>query len=128
MDTPMPGYVYRARLAKVTDGDTQVYVCDVGFYVAVTVHARHLGINCPELRGATRPAGLAAKAFAADWLAGAASGVDWPLTLVTRKAADVEKFGRWLGVVYRGDDPAPLNQALIDAGHAVGYDGTGPRT
>jgi endonuclease YncB( thermonuclease family) len=35
---------------------------------------------------------------------------------------DSDKFGRWLVVVWRQGDPVSLNQALLDAAHAVAYD------
>jgi len=122
MVRPVLSWARRARLVHQRDGDTLVLQADAGYGVAVTVVVRLLGVDTPEAIGRTRAAGLAAKAFAADWLAGATG--DWPLLLDTLPD-DTDRYGRWLGTLWRGDDPVSLNEALVAAGQAVAWDGRG---
>lgn len=122
---PTPGYVYRARPVRAVDGDTAALVLDLGCHVALSATVRLLGVDTPELVGPTRAAGLAAREFAAGWLAAAAGDVGaWPL--VVRTELDrAEKYGRLLGTVWRAATGACLNTELLAAGLAVPYDGGG---
>jgi len=75
---------------------------------------RLLGVDAPELHGATKAAGEAAKAYTTAWLA--TSG---PTEVVVCQPAR-DSFGRLLGRVVsrtQGD----LSAALLAAGHAVPY-------
>jgi micrococcal nuclease len=109
-------YQYRARLIRVVDADTLQLAIDLGFSVSVEQTVRLTGLDAPEKH---TPAGAAATAFTAAWLAGHPG----PYLLETTKR---EKYGRYLGTV-RSADGACLNADLIAAGHAVPYSG-GPRT
>lgn len=111
-------WAFRARPVRTIDGDTIVVEVDLGFWLRNTVHLRLAGVNAPELHGASRPAGLAAQAFVADWLAAVDPHATWPLSLLTSKA---DAFDRWLAVVTRQGDPLSLNDALLASGHAVVY-------
>ena len=110
-------YTYRSQLVRVVDGDTLELRLDLGLRTERVEQVRLLGVNCPETRGPSREAGLAATAFARDWLAAAVS-VAYPWPLVVRTMKD-DSFGRWLAVVWRRVDDAALNDALVAAGHAA---------
>lgn len=114
-DTPL--YWYKAALVKVVDGDTLDLDVDLGFRVHVHERIRLLGINAPEVTGASKPAGLQA----AQWLDGQIGG---PGGQVLLQVSGQDKYGRWLGTIYRDDGTGQLvnlNQALLQAGHAVAY-------
>lgn len=117
--TTMPPqlWTYRARAERVVDGDTIDVVWDLSRQTHCTDRLRLLGLNCPEVHGPTREAGLASAAFTADWLrqAGAA---EWPLILSTHKS---DAFGRYLALVFRADTGACLNDELLAGGFAVPY-------
>lgn len=119
--TPMPehAWVYQARIIRVVDGDTCDVVIDAGFRATRTERLRLLGVNTPEVRGATKLAGDAATAFVKQWWSDAAGG-DWPLLVQTEKS---DVFGRYLALVWRRTDGACLNDALLTAGMAVPFRG-----
>lgn len=116
-------------LQKVTDGDTAVLTIrktfrvdiDLGFRVKgqaetsleTTTPFRLYGINAPELIGATREAGLAAKAELARLLV-------WPARATTYKA---EKYGRWLVDLWVRSPEGEIwvNQQLLTGGFAKPY-------
>ncbi len=132
MSTPMPtiphhDYVYRASLVSCHDADTQTYVLDLGFNVRVRVNIRVLGINAPELATSE---GKVAQQAALSWLM-AAGAAEWPFVIASQKAATPigpDKFGgRWLAQVWRQSDGQELGAALIAAGQAVAWSGTGPK-
>lgn len=109
-------YQYKVTFVRAVDGDTAILAVDLGFHLTATMDFRLLGINAPEMHGATRPAALAAKAEL-ERLCGLGS-----LRITTEKS---DKYGRWLAKI---DVLAPdgsvltnANQALIDGGFAVPY-------
>jgi len=102
-------YEYAATILRVVDGDTVHAEVDLGLDIRVRVTLRLAGINAPEIG---TPEGIAAKAWLVDQLG---SG-----SLVVRTVKDRrEKFGRYLATLLV--DGRDLNQAMIDAGHAVAY-------
>jgi micrococcal nuclease len=103
-------YNYKATIIEVVDGDTVTALIRLGLYLTATHRLRLLGIDTPELRGPTREAGLAAKAFVVEHLLGR------DVIIHTEKD---DAFGRWLGLIYL--DGVPFNDLLIAAGHAVPY-------
>lgn len=120
MATPMPHdlWSYRARLARVVDGDTLIVEIDCGFSTYRRDRVRLLGVDAPEARGSSKPAGDAATYFVAAWLAAAERG-DWPLLIRTEKT---DNFGRYLALVWRADTGECLNDALLAAGQAAPYE------
>lgn len=114
---PVPQYVWRARFTRVIDGDTIELEMDHGFGEVKTDRCRLWGINCPEVHGATKAAGVAATEFTRsvidEWVSVPAK---WPLVAATYKT---DSFGRYLVDVYAAGDPVSLSQRLLDAGHAV---------
>lgn len=121
MPEPMPVrlWVYRARVTAVIDGDTLEVFKDAGNDQYSAERLRLLGVDTPELRRPTRPAGLAAKAFVVSWLAEAGTG-EWPVRIETVKA---DSFGRYLCWLWRASDGRSLNEDLLAAGQAVPFDG-----
>ncbi len=111
---PTSLWTFQARLVKVIDGDTLDICLDAAFRRTGTERLRLLGVNTPELKGATRPAGLAATYFVKDWLSEALG--DWPLIVRTEKS---DAFGRYLAWVWRRSDERCLNSDIIEAGHGV---------
>lgn len=119
---PIHQWVFRARLGKVVDGDTQDYFIDLGLRGYRVERMRLLGIDAPEVRGIEREAGKAATIWVADWLArGMAEATveqrEWPFVLRTLK--DPDAFGRWLARVWRVSDGQELGPAMLLAGQAT---------
>lgn len=111
-------YDYNATLIRCVDGDTVAMDVDLGFTVRVNVEFRLLGINAPEMKGTTRPAGLNAKAHLEQLLA------QGTLVVKSDKALKTDKYGRWLAtiVVTRPDGTSfDANQQMIADGFAVPY-------
>ncbi|MGE3305035.1 MAG: thermonuclease family protein [Rhizobiaceae bacterium] len=116
-------YQYRARITDVCDGDSVTADVDLGFHTWIHDEKfRLLGIDTPEVTGASKAAGIAAR----DALKERIEGKE--LIICTVKGANGadkrEKFGRYLVKIYVGDEL--INDWMIAQGHAVPYDG-GPR-
>lgn len=110
-----PCFTAPAFVVRVLDGDTFVATVPIwlnGLQATETI--RVLGVDAPEMTGATKPAGEAAKAFAVEWL-GAGQ--------VELMACKRDSFGRALAEVRRpaqGGVPGErLADALIRSGHGV---------
>lgn len=119
--TPPPAqlWVFRARVHRLIDGDTIDVILDCGLTTYRTERLRLLGVDTPETRGPSRPAGLASTEYVRAWLSAADLG-DWPLIVQTHKS---DSFGRYLGMVWRASDGQCLNDCLLSAGMAVEYEG-----
>jgi len=111
-----------SHIVAIIDGDTMDVDIDYGFHCHQQHRLRLQHINAPE-HGT--PAGTIATAFATAWLATRPT-----VTVTTERnphtGDDIaEKYGRYLAVI---TDPtgASLNQAMLDSGNAVPYEG-GPR-
>jgi micrococcal nuclease len=117
-------YEYNARLTRVVDGDTVWLDVDLGFGVHANSDFRLYGINTPEVIGATRAAGLAAKAELERLLSLGS------LRIETHKGDESDKYGRWLANLYvRQVDGVELrvNERLVSGGFAKAYFGKGPK-
>lgn len=114
-------YEYRARIRSIYDADTLRADIDCGFGVWINDMALRLaGINAPELG---HPGGKAAR----DWLRNLLpAGTE--ITIRTQKDK-TEKYGRMLADIWDRDGAYgdSVNDMLIDAGHALPWDGTGTR-
>ena len=132
-EMPQHAWVFPARLVRIEDADTQDYTCDMGMHDSRTERMRLLGINCPEVKGPTKVAGLIATDYARAWFA-VAYGIDisqmpqrqtkitftlpeWPFLIHTEK--DPDNFGRYLALIWRICDGACLNDDLLSSGNAV---------
>jgi micrococcal nuclease len=103
-------YEYNATVINVVDGDTIDCVVSLGFYLTATHRLRLLGVNCPEVHGATRAAGLMAAGYTRTTLLG---------RTVRIRTARADDFGRWLAQVYL--DGLDFNADLVAKGLAVPY-------
>jgi micrococcal nuclease len=108
-------YEYRARIVRVIDGDTVEAEVDLGFHICSRMRLRLFGINAPEIKGPTRPAGLAARDYL-NHLIQTHTDSTSQLTIRTLKDA-TEKYGRCLATLVASN--RNLNEAMIAAGHAV---------
>jgi len=114
-------YEYQAKLSRVVDGDTLYLFVNLGFRVTMEVEFRLLGLNTPEVVGAQKVAGLAAKSEVERVLALG------PIRVVSEKS---EKYGRWLATVYvklADGTEMNLNEHLLVGGFAKPYTGEGPK-
>jgi micrococcal nuclease len=114
-----PAYLYRAIVVRVVDGDTIDVDIDLGFYVWIKKQRiRLLGIDAPEVKGATRPEGIAATEHLKSLIEGES------IILRTVKGDDGgdrdDSFGRWLGTIYHGD--IDVNAEMIRSGYAKPYE------
>lgn len=108
-------YTYNAKVIRVIDGDTVVLNVDLGFRTWHESPFRLFGIDAPEINRV----GLEGE-NARDFLM-AALPVGLSVTVKTEKSAD--KYGRWLATIWKGELEASINTQMIEAGHAVFYDG-----
>lgn len=124
-------YEYEGTLVRVVDGDTCILNLskavavdvDFGFYVkdkvsltkTAVVDFRLKGINCPEMKGATKKAGQAAKDMLQILLH------DVPLRVISYKT---DKYGRWLAEIFIKDKDGvekSVNALMIEGGFAVPF-------
>lgn len=113
-------WTFPAHNSRVVDGDTQEHEADTGFHTDRAITLRLLGVNCPETKGETRAAGLAASEFSRRWYE-----EHDQLVIQTRKVAkqSVDSFRRYL-VTVEGRNTTTrvresLAQCLLGAHHAV---------
>jgi len=113
---------YRAIILPedVYDGDSCTADIDLG--LCVWLHRqklRLLGVDTPELRGAEKAAGRAARDFVRDLLP-----EDGVVLLRTHKGRKKDRWGRWLIELWIEKSPQQLvcvNDELLRAGHAARY-------
>lgn len=110
-------YEYRARITKVTDGDTVHAALDLGCDVTTNLTLRLVGINAPEMNtdeGKAAKAWLTARLSAAQFRTG---------SLLVRTVKDrKEKYGRYLADLVDLDfQDTSINAEMVAAGHAVPY-------
>ena len=108
---PEQTYVFRGVVTRVVDGDTLDIDLDQGLHCHRLERLRLLRVNAPEMKGDTKAAGEAAKAYVTSWLSGA-------VVVQTYKG---DAFGRYLAEVWRTYDGANLSDDLLASGHAVPY-------
>jgi micrococcal nuclease len=109
-------YEYRCEIDRVVDGDTLHLHVDLGLDIYTQATIRLAGINTPEMN---TQAGKAARNAAIHWIDDRTAP---PSEFTVRTVKDKkEKYGRYLGVLLRDDDPVPLNEWLVNEGHAVPY-------
>lgn len=109
-------WTYRARFVRAVDGDTIEILVDLGLRVSSTIRVRVADINAPELRGAEKELGKAARDWVRDFLSADGQGEKGWLVIRTRK--DKRSFNRYVADVWRADGEN-LQAATVEAGHAV---------
>lgn len=109
-------YFYSAIVREVHDGDTCTVDIDLG--LATWQHGEKVRLNridAPELRGATRPRGLASRDFLREQIDGK------PIVIETVKDRR-EKYGRYLAEVWLVDAKGKwlnINDLMVSSGFAV---------
>jgi micrococcal nuclease len=109
-------YIYKAAVMRIVDGDTIIVDIDLGFGVWLREQSVRLAkINAPEIRGATREAGLVAKDFLSKLILN-----KW-VQIRTEKGDD--KYGRWLATILIEEDKnlIDINSKMVAEGHAKLY-------
>lgn len=116
----MSDYTYDATVVRIHDGDTVFLDVDLGleqWWRSFCV--RLFGINAPELN---TPAGKESAVYLAGLLP-----VGSAVTLQTIKDQPDKFGGRYLGVITPAGSTLAVNDAMVQAGHAVHWDGKGPK-
>ncbi len=101
-------WTYRAKIAKVVDGDTLDLDVDLGFRVTHRIRARLARIDTAET---STPEGRSVKALVAEQVP-----VGTDVTIVTGKG---DRYGRWISEVKAGE--LNLSDWLLAQGLAVHY-------
>lgn len=110
-------YVRKATVRRIIDGDTIEVLVDCGFRRFSVETLRILGVDTPEVRGASKQEGLISKAFVAETIP-----VGSEVVLKSQKS---DSFGRWLAeVFYEESEGVYLNLAevLIEKGLGIVYE------
>ena len=115
-------YQYSAEIIKIIDGDTVRLTVDFGCDISLKMTVRLAGINATE--GKASGSSLESLLLTKAQLTGISRRQVWVETVKDRK----EKFGHYLGWLYTAPEhlcqhEKSINQAMIDQGHAVSYDG-----
>jgi endonuclease YncB( thermonuclease family) len=105
-------FIVSGTPVRVLDGDTFVASVDLWPGLFYTVMIRVLDVDTPEMKGETRAAGEAARAFAKTWLE-----KDDVLLAVGCGRPAADSFGRYLATVSRNGEN--LAELLIKSGHGV---------
>jgi endonuclease YncB( thermonuclease family) len=118
---PVPAAVFNAQFIKAYDGDTPTMLIDKHHGDRSIKVIRLLGVNCPELTGASKAAGQQARLFAMQWFD---KGVQYAFDSTWQFVVEGEhtdKYGRLLANIYRKIDGANLVNDLISSGHGERY-------
>ena len=111
-------YHYKMTVTRVVDGDTIYGDVDLGFNIGVKkMEFRLSEVNTPEIKGATRTAGLESKKFVEDVL------LNKEVCILTKKDTK-EKWGRYLAEIFYKDESGnyvSLNKELVTKGLAVPF-------
>ena len=107
----METYIYKASLESIYDGDTITCTVDCGFGVKLTKQKFPLfGINCPEMRGDDKIKGRESR----DALR---SKLENKKILIKTVKDKKGKYGRYLGIIYLGDEN--INDWIVENGYGV---------
>jgi micrococcal nuclease len=117
MNSRLDDFVRAFTVRRVVDADTLVADdVDLGYHTHVRgIEYRLLGVDAPEMRGSTRPAGVVATDYTRAWLDehGKHGGL-------FARSIKTDSFGRYLAVVRCGEGHS-LGDALLASGNAVPY-------
>lgn len=117
---PADLYRYRATVLRWVDGDTAKIDANLGCRVHWQGSLRCAGYDAPEVRGDTKPAGLAATAYVASLCpVGNTIYID---SIAFEHGDEEDDFGRMLGFVTLADG-TDLADEMIAAKQAVPDDG-----
>jgi endonuclease YncB( thermonuclease family) len=111
---PPTRYTYRANYKRNYDGDTITFDIDAGFSLWIKdAVIRLLGVDCAEMRGENKNAGIAAQTFVQLQLMTAKE-----IRLSTVKDEKKDSFGRYLADVYYLDENSNwnwLNHRIVES-------------
>jgi micrococcal nuclease len=110
MSVNTPAFIYNATVTRVVDGDTVDIAVDLGFRSYHSIMTRLFGLNAPELHavgGKESRDALAAKIPPGS-----------PIVIQTFKDP-TDKYGRYLVLIRKPNEPTSINDWLIASGHAV---------
>ena len=105
-------YLYKAHIVKVYDGDTVTADIDLGFGIFLKRRLRLLGINAPEMRGASKPQGVISRDFLRSMV------LNKDVFVKTHKDKK-GKYDRLLAEIILDDKN--INQVMLSEGYAVKY-------
>lgn len=120
-------YLWRAKLARVIDGDTVDMIIDTGFRTTRQERLRLSGVNAPEIEKDTKEEGLMSKHFVEGWFE-TDINEEFPFIVETFKS---DSFGRYIARIWHTNDfhfgkiNSDLSEALLFANLAVPYDKRG---
>ena len=111
-------WMYLAEMMYIVDGDTVDVLIDLGFGVKKKERVRLAGIDTPEMFSVKKDSeeyakGEAARAFVVGW-----SQICSDLIIV-KTVKEKGKYGRYIAEIYNREGDECLNDALVEAGHAV---------
>lgn len=107
-------YHYDCKIVRVVDGDTVELDIDLGFNVTIRETCRLRGINAPEMRGASRPAGIKSKTALEKMIKAVRQMTCW--THKDKRG----KYGRMLVTLF-DDMNREINTEMVTQGFAVYY-------
>lgn len=120
MELPNFRYYYDAKILEVTDGDTVLAELDLGFRIRWVEKFRFYGINTYEINdkdSTKRDLGQKGRQYVVDKTSTAKS------IIFNTHLDKMDKYGRWLVVVYYQDANSGewknLNDELLASGLAV---------
>ncbi len=110
-------YKYKAKVARVVDGDTIDVVIDLGFKITTNQRIRLAEINTPETYNVKKTSeeyknGLVAKNFVIERI----EANNDEAIIETNKYTG--KYGRYIGVIWLADNKTSLNDELVEKGFA----------
>ena len=117
--TPSQLYYYKAYVTRVHSGDTCRVDLDLGMGVwARGKEIRLHRIQSPEIKGATREAGITAR----DYLRGLILDREVLLRTIKDRKGRIRGYLGEMTVVTETGETINVNEALVKAGHAVYQD------
>lgn len=111
-------YVYRATVLHIVDGDTVDLSIDLGMGIWIrSERIRLLGINAPELKGATKEAAMASRNKLIEL-------IDGKSVIIQTVKDEHEKYGRLLARIWVNDakgESVFVNDYMVENNFAVPY-------
>ena len=115
--TPNPQvWRFPCLIEKVVDGDTVDIAVHLGFRLTKRTRMRLLGINAPEMKGATLDAGRASQLGLLKLL------TEYPYLHVETHKDKFDNFGRYLAELHSENaagDECNINERMVELGLAV---------
>ncbi|HPE84498.1 MAG TPA: thermonuclease family protein [Aequorivita sp.] len=111
-------YQYKAKIARVVDGDTMDIIVDLGFKITTNQRIRLKGINTPETYNVKKTSEEYAKGMLAkEYVIQRITANNNEALIDTDK--DTGKYGRYIAVLWLADSETSLNDELVSKGFAL---------